>query len=225
MRARRTVFVSAAPKVPWECAVIQTVATILRVKRLLRAILILIFSLGAIASAAMMVRGVYFSDFLVTFLPDSRTHSRQLLTLSGNDQLRIILRRGALGAMMLPAGPDNDGSVWFSLSRFPRGQTSGAGRNAILGFELIGYSDPGAVYSGVGVPLWFVLLLNLLPLSFLLWRVKRDRARKRSPTLCRSCGYDLRAGHERCPECGADSHVGVGASNVTSPITAPSGQR
>jgi hypothetical protein len=50
------------------------------------------------------------------------------------------------------------------------------------------------------VPYWFVVLAAaVLPLAWLRTR----RQRRRSPSgLCPSCGYDLRATPERCPECG-----------------------
>jgi hypothetical protein len=46
-------------------------------------------------------------------------------------------------------------------------------------------------------PHWLVfLLLNVLPVWWFLSR------RKSSPDHCQTCGYDLRATPERCPECG-----------------------
>jgi hypothetical protein len=53
----------------------------------------------------------------------------------------------------------------------------------------------------VGVPLWAIALLGgLLPLVRFVALVRRRRAARRG--LCRSCGYDLRASPDRCPECG-----------------------
>jgi hypothetical protein len=57
-------------------------------------------------------------------------------------------------------------------------------------------------YTDIYVPHWFLLMLMaLLPVLCLL---SRHRARRRSREgLCPSCGYDLRATPDRCPECGA----------------------
>jgi hypothetical protein len=54
----------------------------------------------------------------------------------------------------------------------------------------------------VSVPYWFMTLLSAAPT---LWLVRAVRGRRRQPghdRRCRSCGYDLRATPDRCPECG-----------------------
>lgn len=50
-------------------------------------------------------------------------------------------------------------------------------------------------------PFWAVCPLAVAPGLSILWSRYRLR-RRRSSGLCRSCGYDLRASPERCPECG-----------------------
>jgi len=69
---------------------------------------------------------------------------------------------------------------------------------------------PVQMYSGVatspvfyqaGIPYWSVVL----PLGlFCGYRWMKHRAQRRSDPriICRSCGYDLRASRDRCPECG-----------------------
>ena len=52
----------------------------------------------------------------------------------------------------------------------------------------------------VVIPYWLPFTL-LAVLPFVRWRSRR-RARK-APGHCASCGYDLRASKDRCPECGA----------------------
>jgi hypothetical protein len=65
-------------------------------------------------------------------------------------------------------------------------------------------NDPsGAVMnvtSDLYVPLWeLAAVFSLVPAAR---AIHRSLARRRSPGLCDTCGYDLRASPERCPECG-----------------------
>ena len=51
------------------------------------------------------------------------------------------------------------------------------------------------------VPLWFVTLVLAGVAVPAVTRVRRERRRAREGH-CEVCGYDLRATHDRCPECG-----------------------
>ena len=54
----------------------------------------------------------------------------------------------------------------------------------------------------IGAPLWPVTLVTSIPVFLYLHRLRRRIARARGG-LCPTCGYDLRATPQRCPECGA----------------------
>ena len=57
----------------------------------------------------------------------------------------------------------------------------------------------GVTYTRVLIPIWVLVVLVATP-TLWLWRCDR----RRQPSLCVKCGYDLRgADHEVCPECGA----------------------
>ena len=75
----------------------------------------------------------------------------------------------------------------------------GAVWRSLYAFDVHG-GDPSSPGVTVTFPWWTVVaLLALLPAGRLYWRrVERRRGIGRCP----SCGYDLRATPERCPECG-----------------------
>ena len=89
---------------------------------------------------------------------------------------------------------------------------SNVGATAEIGLEHYGGSNrpyllPSITHLSTGtwlvrVPHWLPLMFALLPLA--IWTRAAVRcARRRRRGECLSCGYDLRATSERCPECGA----------------------
>jgi hypothetical protein len=61
--------------------------------------------------------------------------------------------------------------------------------------------DDGTQMLVVGIPFWWLaILLSAVPV---LWTLRMGVSRiRRKRGHCRSCGYDLRATPDRCPECG-----------------------
>jgi hypothetical protein len=73
-------------------------------------------------------------------------------------------------------------------------------------------------YSICTAPYWLLFVLGLVP-ALVSRTVHRMRAGRRSAGLCPTCGYDLRATPDRCPECGATTTAarqpGTGAPQKT----------
>jgi hypothetical protein len=70
------------------------------------------------------------------------------------------------------------------------------------GFLYKATRSNGIAWQSIAVPYWFWTAASALMPS--VWVIQRRRNRQwRLAGLCPTCGYDLRATPERCPECGA----------------------
>jgi predicted RNA-binding Zn-ribbon protein involved in translation (DUF1610 family) len=103
---------------------------------------------------------------------------------------------GTVGTIHLPAAKRFDfAAMLFMLTHEQHG---------VAGFSCFQQRrDPANRYLGVFFPTWMAILLSgVLPVAWL-YSPRRRRARRSKLGLCQSCGYDLRASADRCPECGA----------------------
>jgi len=72
----------------------------------------------------------------------------------------------------------------------------------LAGFGYV-FTPPPRPLSAIFFPLWLpAILFAIAPTYWFLVAPHRRRAKRRKLGLCPTCGYDLRASPDRCPECG-----------------------
>jgi hypothetical protein len=133
--------------------------------------------------------------------------------------LAILAVRSAFRADNLvyfgPGGAQafNAAAGWIEYRRIPRPENDGErGWWYVEGHILWGirYGNPppppSPWYHRVRLPLGLLAPAAFSPAAVWLFRrvgARARRNRRAAAGLCPACGYDLRAGHDRCPECGA----------------------
>ncbi len=81
------------------------------------------------------------------------------------------------------------------------------------GIESAGISFRSDMPCALMIPYWYLVIPLALASAWCIVALRRLRLREQ-PGHCTSCGYDLRASHENCPECGAPM-----SAKATAPAT------
>ena len=146
------------------------------------------------AASALWVRGYRVAD--VAYL-----HAR-----GTTDHYMVASSRGRLGVIVTPFPPDRVAAgVRFARARRAPGpllKRGGYFRNYVNHFGIEAAWTPNRPGRAVSMPTWWLVVLTAPPSAIWL-RNRVRRIARRARGQCLSCGYDLRASPERCPECGA----------------------
>ena len=110
----------------------------------------------------------------------------------------------------------HDGVAWETLVPLkPWAPPEPGRRSHRFGFvyqrrDAHSFVAPTTTATTLAAPFWALVVPPALPPAQ--WLVRRIRGRRRSGRgLCATCGYDLRASPDRCPECGTEPAAAVTA--------------
>jgi hypothetical protein len=150
----------------------------------------------ALAVAGLWVRSYWFSNgFLYKNVhqdgPDTWRLESRIRGLS--EGVLFILRDWGSTSDFKLVVKDADRWTWDNHKRL-----SGVGirPGSKLGFRFIN----APTTSRIEIPVYAIFLATLIMPA--VWSVRKIRSVSRNPYACPSCGYDLRASKDECPECG-----------------------
>jgi 4-amino-4-deoxy-L-arabinose transferase-like glycosyltransferase len=153
----------------------------------------------AIAASAVWIRSHWRVDFVDRRVPDG-------VDVISSAQGRLIVQR-------------TRDARWTNMRGWAGGWERGSNRvrdrhdlvapylgstaRRFLGFAFVDDRSPDGSTrrTALAIPYWSIVLLLPIPLLLALLRARRRRWRQRHAH-CLTCGYDLRASQDRCPECG-----------------------
>ena len=136
-----------------------------------------------------------------------RSYSRQEMYFA--DSAIILSQRGSVSVFYNTLGHRDPPQRWDSM---PMGESKVflhywdvwiEQRVSMLGFRA-GSGRLSKDVRAVGIPYW-ALAATFAALPLFWTGIRFRRRRRQGNLLCPSCGYDLRATRERCPECGTKS--------------------
>jgi len=169
-----------------------------------------------IATSALWVRGHWILNSAesqsVVPLGSGRYRYSEAAIAFGSDYL-VLTRQLEEGTAVQPYGPIPAGWIW-SRDPPPDHVRPPTWRDRWFGWLMwfsfsYGHSAPHPAdgeyfynFQAV-IPYWSIVLASaLLPGWWAVRHLRRRRRRPGAPPVCSRCGYDLRGGHDRCPECG-----------------------
>src|SRR4051812_19229388 len=134
---------------------------------------------------------------------DGMYHDRYLAQAEGGIHI-VVFRQDVPTAPVYGAGLQ---IVHFAVGpSSPRSSQSSSPTRAQWSFAGFSYDQrrnlPAREWSDWTIPHWFLVILTTAIPGVWLYRFIKARRVKRLG-LCPTCGYDLRATPQRCPECGA----------------------
>jgi hypothetical protein len=182
------------------------------VKRRLINLLAVLSLLLCAASVCLWIRGAFHFDS-VTFVRDTHEWlltNRPFGVYFANVEFEAPLTRAGWARYTRPVAPWDRTvlSEHWSWAGFRAGRFQAGIKGKTIPDRMRGAPMPSGVVRFVVISHWFLVVATLTLPAIALLRLHRHR-RRRMTGLCSSCGYDLRASPQRCPECGTPAGAGA----------------